>query len=760
MSIAIRLQKLRFLAQELELAYRMVVAQPSDHYRRVFSRRVLIRTQDFAAHLRALRKPARQAGYDLSSILLAKEAYAKAFEEYYREQRNRLCGHVQDVEWLHRLQLWIDIEASKVEYFAGGGREVYERLGGLGLPDYQPYSSFPELSDPDFAAALTAAASARPPNPGVTMGVDILAATRPNTTVMLNFHPLHQRGAQLAAISDWIGREVEIEAYVQRWINARRICRAQIVTDVVSFSDCLVSRDDAGVAQKLTGLDKIMVDASFKTPTPVDEFVRVFRFKEILGKIRHVRDQVGAHLHRDAATDLASLLRDLDELPLVEVLRFYDKLWTVFATACRRDIRLRMYERNEERLYGVVSVHGGQEHVKPFDDRQPTPPQPRPSGRPDFSDENIRRGIQDWMAGGTAAEEARQLFWTAFELSPVVEHCQRDRTAFEFRSAHKILLEHLGVASSSEEVSGLLALVGSCGHGWPVPLAEVLLRFLAVLRNRGDSQHDGKIYWVLGGLPPHDEEWIDKVLVDGARGSVSHSARLAIAAFYRRAMALRSGPANRPARTGLYATQTAALVDSRPQSERLCVLLQLGSLFTSGLLTATQEEIDGEYPVVQAAAAKEVHSVLHDLARSQAASSFLSRHDYVSLAVLAAEELRTSGDRQRADTLVEAVVSGEIAIPADFESRAQPLTNRAVALLQAQRLDEARLAAATVMRSYPNAIALKLHCLWILARAGHPIAECREMLEYLRRAYILGPDHQNLASTIETAFSDLTTPAQ
>jgi hypothetical protein len=753
MSIAIRLQKLRFLAQELELAYCMVVAQPSDHYRRVFSRRVLIRTQDFAAHLRALRKPAQQAGYDLSSILLAKEAYAKGFEEYYREQRNRLCGHVQDVEWLHRLQLWIDIEASKVEYFAGGAREVYERLGEIGLPDYQPYSSFPELGDADFAAALAAAASARPANPGVTMGVDILAATRPNTTVMLNFHPLHQRGAQLAAIGDWIGREVEVEAYVRPWINARRICRAQIATDVVSFADCLVTREDAGSAQKLDGLDKIMVAAGFKAPTPVDEFVRVFRFKEILGMIRQVRDKVGAHLRRDSAVDLPSLLRDLDGLALVELFRFYDKLWTVFATACRRDIRLRMYERNQERLYGVVSVHGGQEHVKPFDDRQPTPQRPRPSGQPDLSDASLCRAIQDWMGGGTAAEDARQLFWTAFQLSPVVEQCRHGGMAYEFRSAHKILLEHLRAARSSAEVNRLLALAESCANGWPQPLAEVLLRFLSALRKLGDSQYDGKIYWLLGRLPPDDEEWIDSVLVEGTHGSDPHSARLAIAAFYRRAMALRSGPGDRPPRRGIYATQTAALIDARPQSERLCVLLQLGSLFTSGLLTATQEEIEGEYPVIQAAAANEVHSVLHDPTRSQTASAFLARHDYVSLAVLIAEELRVRGDLPRADALVDAVANGEIAIPADYESRAQPLTNRAVALFQTQRLDEARHAAATVMRSYPIAIELKLHCLWILVQAGHSTAECREMLEYLRRSYVFTPGLEKMAAMISEGLS-------
>ena len=52
MSLAIRLEKIRFLAQELELAHALACAQPTDYLKRAMARRVLIRARDFVAHAR------------------------------------------------------------------------------------------------------------------------------------------------------------------------------------------------------------------------------------------------------------------------------------------------------------------------------------------------------------------------------------------------------------------------------------------------------------------------------------------------------------------------------------------------------------------------------------------------------------------------------------------------------------------------------------------------------------------------------------
>ena len=86
MSLAIRLEKLRFIVQEIELAAVIARAQPTDYFRRVLARRVLVRVRDLVAHARQIRRPARNAGYDPSRFRRLKEVYAKTFEEYFQEQ--------------------------------------------------------------------------------------------------------------------------------------------------------------------------------------------------------------------------------------------------------------------------------------------------------------------------------------------------------------------------------------------------------------------------------------------------------------------------------------------------------------------------------------------------------------------------------------------------------------------------------------------------------------------------------------------------
>jgi hypothetical protein len=47
MSIETRLEKIRYIAQELELCLAIVEALPGDHLRRVLARRLVVRAKDF-----------------------------------------------------------------------------------------------------------------------------------------------------------------------------------------------------------------------------------------------------------------------------------------------------------------------------------------------------------------------------------------------------------------------------------------------------------------------------------------------------------------------------------------------------------------------------------------------------------------------------------------------------------------------------------------------------------------------------------------
>jgi hypothetical protein len=101
-----------------------------------------------------------------------------------------------------------------------------------------------------------------------------------------------------------------------------QILKARILTDIVSFCDCLVTRSvQPGAPQQMDGLDDLL-KAEGQTSAPIDNFVAASNFNAELQAARAVRDRVGGHLEGDPAHTLASLLADLAAYDLNDGLRF------------------------------------------------------------------------------------------------------------------------------------------------------------------------------------------------------------------------------------------------------------------------------------------------------------------------------------------------------------------------------------------------------------------------------------------------------
>ena len=115
---------------------------------RTLARHILIRAENFIEHARGLRRPLNDAGYDTCDFHKTKEAYASAFEEYFKVARHRLGAHVQDFDFGKRIELWNDIEIVKISFFVDGAQEIYRSLAPLNLPGYVAYTDPPELNDP------------------------------------------------------------------------------------------------------------------------------------------------------------------------------------------------------------------------------------------------------------------------------------------------------------------------------------------------------------------------------------------------------------------------------------------------------------------------------------------------------------------------------------------------------------------------------------------------------------------------------------
>ena len=116
---------------EMRLATRLSQFAPSDADARMLARHVLIRAKDFIQHARLLRGPLKQAGFNVNAFHGLKEYYAKEFDEHFQKVRDRLSAHVQDIEFVERIELWNSVDSSKTEFFADGAVDIYRELEGL-----------------------------------------------------------------------------------------------------------------------------------------------------------------------------------------------------------------------------------------------------------------------------------------------------------------------------------------------------------------------------------------------------------------------------------------------------------------------------------------------------------------------------------------------------------------------------------------------------------------------------------------------------
>jgi hypothetical protein len=141
MSLTTRLEKLRFIVDELQLGFFLTQYAPDDFAARTLARHVLIRAKDLVEHARGLKRPLNAAGHNTRQFNEAKEVYAKNFDEYFAVGRDRLSAHLQDFDFGKRLELWNDIEIVKLSFFVDGGKEIFDRLSdlkGSGIARYFP----------------------------------------------------------------------------------------------------------------------------------------------------------------------------------------------------------------------------------------------------------------------------------------------------------------------------------------------------------------------------------------------------------------------------------------------------------------------------------------------------------------------------------------------------------------------------------------------------------------------------------------------
>lgn len=514
--IAIRAEKLRFLADELAVAAELCASAANADMARMIARHVTVRIADFIDHARQLRNglPASAVAQGFKETL---NALNDEFQANLALARHKLGAHVQDMDFAERLDLWVAIDAGKVAYFAEGARELWDRLGALGVPGHQPFATPSALADPSVASALAYLSStiAVP----VTIGTDPLADVRTNTTTLFNGTPIHQRAGQLALLRRWIRDQRELLALFQPSPAIARILRARLLTDVVSFHDCLITRAvQPGAAQALEGLDDLITSSGHE-PTAIRAFVSSNRQETTIEPARLIRNRIGAHLDCDPTTPLATLVGELDRCDLEAALRHFAALEATFLRTCRDVVFLLPHLTDGMVIPGVLVRHP---QAAPFDPARPDRIAAAPP-RNTFSQAEMRDWLEQWSGGqGIFAREALDYFREAFAHAPEAEMRERIEERGSSRHFHRLTMRtsHLFLrdallSCAPAEEEGILHLAATC-RGYPTELAEILTQYHDVAGRPASPA----LLMALGNTVPW---WLEKArrIVEAAIGTGS-----------------------------------------------------------------------------------------------------------------------------------------------------------------------------------------------------------------------------------------------
>ncbi|MCL4632827.1 hypothetical protein [Burkholderia sp.] len=612
----IRLRKLHFLAMEMRLAMRLARFAPTDADARMLARHVLVRAVDFISHARQLRKPLGKAGCDTAAFNDLKEYYAAEFQEYFQKVRDRLSAHVQDIELREGIELWNGVDASKLEFFVEGATEIYRSL---------------EL--------LT-----------VEIGTDPLAMTRPDSTALINTHPIHARAGHLALIQRWMMAQAKLLLRFEAFPNVVRILKARMITDLVSAYDCLITRDvDSAAPQRMDGLD-VLLGKQFPQ-NAIEQFKAIFRGDEAIAPYREVRNKVSSHLDGNVNVTLEALLKLLDDADFEAGLGVYDKLRLVFEKVCRDVLILRSYLADGQTIHGMLGSGVGTQ-TTPFSDREQTGRVVPQSDRMEDVDEAYTSKLEEWLTGEQGAQgRARSAFWNAFLHSPIVEKYEiverfpgggERRETRSLRQAHRFILGKLESETDPNRILGILELARQCCNGAPDDLTEILLRYT---RNPKSGLYMPAIALCFGDLAQWGNLRVRAYLRVGLNvaSSLAVHTRVALLRIFVRTEGL--ARINRRPPTDAFSDVLESLTRGLRPEAKLMTEIFLASQFCDQRVASFTRPFERDYADLQA----DIVALIHSLAPAKEAariSEMVRRlaetHDYTGICLYLYDELKDS----------------------------------------------------------------------------------------------------------------------
>ena len=598
-------------------------------------------------------------------------------------------------------------------------------------------------------------------NQVVEVGADPLAITRPNTTAILNTSAIHARAGQLSLTRRWIKIQRDLLTRLENYEGVRRILKARLITDIVSFCDCLVTRAvPVNSPQEMDGLDKLIV-RSGQSASPIVDFLNTTHFTRNLEELRAVRDTIGAHLEIDSNVPLSKLLWELDRLNLGAYLKFYDMVQQIFDKVCRNIMFLRTSAIDGARLNAISAPNNPS--VVPFNDRELPLENPNCEVRIDFnSTDNYTLNLEKWLHGDDIAQEdARYFFYQAFMCSEQVEEVVEtehfgeagfSRHSHQLRKAHQFIIDELKSQNDRHLIAKIFHLLSTCRPGAPYILAEILVRHA----QSHFGKYDDLVCDGLGAITfwPHGsvEQFLTKHAAHNGGWNVRFRAIIAAFKIFIRSEGILK--INRKISRRTYKEEILPLTSSMTDIPRLLCKLSFASQFVTAEFGTYANQFQEEYHSLQS----EIESLcngseLADICMpvKNTVQQLIATHDYVGLCVVISDQLTQANKTEIAKEFLVAACTGAVAAAPHDDA----IHNLAVCFQRNGDVSFAHQLAEDLAKRNPDQIERQIFTAQILASKSASKNLARDKIEMIKDSYILTDEHQKTLTALEQHLASL-----
>lgn len=535
------------IVSSVKMVIELIKVIDSDFFARVISRGLILRIEDFIKLLRIYNNS------QISNKSLKKELKRKLnkldkeFFESLKVQRDKYGGHIQDLSFKDRINLWQGINKDKIFFFYNEIINIYELL------KYE--KEYVEVKENQFIIEeknlenIKVVVSKHNIENKPYMSNDILSITR-GCSGLIPCHPIQDKMATIKAIELMINFEIDLFFALVSDENYSLLLKTLIITDLISYIDNINHKkksQDIGITYLFEKDIFPLISFSFSIVKPSKSFllkrsslIKVYSQSKVplsiivnfienykltsVKEIRNIRNKIGAHIDNNITE-----IKEFCESKNFEiVIKIYSDFKNLIKKVCHSELYLHMFAIEPSLINGITAMDSdgykdntffGKPIIKEYDEIRYL-----------FKNDCLKyKEYIDSIVDEETFESSRSFFYETFMNSDIQEQLKYENYELKIRKLHSYFIESLNSDKNDLNTKKIiLRIMKNCSSGSPKELVYILLETYELNKEYLLNEYI-KCFSSIGSYHMFDEVY--KILVNNISSSDCYIRFLSISAL-------------------------------------------------------------------------------------------------------------------------------------------------------------------------------------------------------------------------------------